>query len=607
MIFGLPPLTWALIALFGPAAAALVIGVAAPLRRQGKPAALLAVGAAGLSLVAALVLLMRQLGAPTEALVATTRWLPSSGQTLAEIGVRLDGISVPMLVVVTLVATCVQVFSLGYMAGEPPPAFGRYFGYHSLFIFSMNALVLAPNVLQLFAGWELVGLTSYLLIGFYWQKPSAARAAVKAFWMTKLADMGFVAGVVLLFVATGGFGWTAPADPKLHMWIGLGLFLAVMGKSAQFPLHVWLPDAMEGPTPVSALLHAATMVAAGVYLIVRANPLFQAVEVRELMTWLGAFTALFAATIAVVQTDIKKVLAYSTCSQLGYMVSALGAGSLMGGYFHLTTHAAFKALLFLGAGSVIHAVHSNELADMGYLWPKMKVTAITFIIGALALAGVPGLAGFFSKDLILEALYDKQLWGPLGMLMAAAFLTAFYMGRVIFLAFFGKRTKRADRAHESGPAMTGPLVLLAGVAASVGYFGKSFAGLAGTTYHFHLGAVGGIATALGLGGLVLAYLVYGKGSVPESSFAFLAPVGRLARSGAVDQLYLFGFRRVALGLAGAIGWFDRYVVDGLINLLGFATIMGGRRVRKLQTGNVSDYVYAVIAGAVVLATWGILR
>jgi formate hydrogenlyase subunit 3/multisubunit Na+/H+ antiporter MnhD subunit len=398
MIFGLTPVGWALVALLGPALAALIIGVVPPLRKAGKPAAYLAVAAAGLALFGAAALMMRQLGAPAEALVQTTRWLPSGGQTIAEIGVRLDGISVPMLVVVTTVAFCVQVFSLGYMADEPPAAFGRYFAYHSLFIFSMNTLVLAPNVLQLFAGWELVGLTSYLLIGYYWQKPSAARAAVKAFWTTKLADMGFVVGVVLLFVSTGGFGWKAPSDPTLHMWIGFGLFLGVMGKSAQFPLHVWLPDAMEGPTPVSALLHAATMVAAGVYLIVRANPLFQALPVRELMTWLGAFTALFAAVVAVVQTDIKKVLAYSTCSQLGYMVSALGAGSLMGGYFHLTTHAAFKALLFLGAGSVIHVVHSNELADMGYLWPKMKVTALTFIIGALALAVHPRAGAVERED-----------------------------------------------------------------------------------------------------------------------------------------------------------------------------------------------------------------
>ncbi|MFO0568761.1 MAG: NADH-quinone oxidoreductase subunit L [Polyangiaceae bacterium] len=607
MLLGLTPVAWALVALFGPVVAAFLIAVLPPLRQQGKPAAYLAITAAALSLVAAAALMLRQLGAPGEALVETTRWLPSAGRNIAQIGVRIDGISVPMLVVVTTVATSVQVFSLGYMAGEPPPAFGRYYAFHSLFVFSMNTLVLAPNVLQLFAGWELVGLTSYLLIGFYWQKPSAARAAVKAFWTTKLADIGFVAGVVLLFVSTSSFAWAPPADPRVHMAVGFLLFLAVMGKSAQFPLHVWLPDAMEGPTPVSALLHAATMVAAGVYLIVRANPLFQAIEVREVMTWLGAFTAVFAATVAVVQTDIKKVLAYSTCSQLGYMVSALGAGSLMGGYFHLTTHAAFKALLFLGAGSVIHAVHSNELSDMGGLWSKMKLTGVVFMVGAAALAGVPLLSGFFSKDLILEAMWEEHKYGPFAMLLGAAFLTAFYMGRVVFLAFFGKPSEKAAHAHESGPSMAGPLVLLALLSIAVGYFGKSFAALYGVEYHFHVGLVTYLATGTGLAGILLAWLVYGKKAIPESSFAFLAPVGRLARSGAVDRLYVLGFRHVALGLANLIGWVDRYVIDGVMNFLAWATIMGGRRVRKLQTGNAADYVYAVIAGALVLATWGYLR
>ena len=607
MLFGLTPVQWALVALLGPAAAALVIGVAHPLRRAGKPAAYLSVFAAVLSLVGAIALLARQFGAPHDALVQTFRWLPSAGRTIAEVGVRIDGISAPMLVVVTGVATAVQIFSLGYMADEPPPAFGRYFAFHSLFIFSMNTLVLAPNVLQLFAGWELVGLTSYLLIGFYWQKPSAARAAVKAFWTTKLADMGFVAGVVLLFNATGGFSWTAALTPEMHQWIGLCLFLAVMGKSAQFPLHVWLPDAMEGPTPVSALLHAATMVAAGVYFVVRANPLFGAPLVRDVMMWLGAFTALFAATVAVVQTDIKKVLAYSTCSQLGYMVSALGAGSLMGGYFHLTTHAAFKALLFLGAGSVIHAVHSNELRDMGGLFSKMKVTGATFIVGALALAGFPGLAGFFSKDTILEALYEKQAWGPFALLLGAALLTAFYMGRVVFLAFFGKPSEKAVHAHESGASMALPPVALGVLSAVAGYFGGRFSELYGTEYHFHVGTVTYAASGMGILGIVLAWLIYGSRSVPESSFAFLAPVGRLARSGAVDNLYLFGYRRVALTLANSVGWIDRYVIDGVMNFLAWATIMGGRRARKLQTGVVNDYVFAVVAGAVALATWGLMR
>ncbi len=448
------PLTLALVALFVPAGAALLIGIVAPLRRAGKPAAYLAVAAALASLFAALSLFQHQLLVPHAAVLETVPWLPGVGRTVARLGIRLDGISVPMLVVVTGVASMVQIFSLGYMADEPKPAFGRYFGYHSLFIFSMNLLVLAPNLLQLFMGWELVGLTSYLLIGFYWSKPSAARAAVKAFWVTKFADMGLVIGLITLYRMSGGFDWNASLSIPAATLVSLLLFVAVMGKSAQFPLHVWLPDAMEGPTPVSALLHAATMVAAGVYLVVRANPLFAgAPGTQMVMVWVGSFTALFAAVVAVVQTDIKKVLAYSTCSQLGYMIAALGAGSLMAGYFHLTTHAFFKALLFLGAGSVIHAVHSNELSSMGGLAKKMKLTTVTFVVGALALAGFPGFSGFFSKDLILEALYEKQLWGPLALLMLAAFLTAFYMGRVVFLAFFGKPSEAAEHAHESGISM----------------------------------------------------------------------------------------------------------------------------------------------------------
>jgi NADH-quinone oxidoreductase subunit L len=606
-MLGLSPLAWALVALLGPAAAALVIGVVAPLRRAGKPAAYLSIAAAGAALLGSAGLLMRQLDEPSGLTLETWRWLPSAGQSLAEVGVRLDGISVPMLLVVTTVATAVQVFSLGYMADEPPPAFGRYFGLHSLFIFAMNTLVLAPNVLQLYIGWELVGLTSYLLIGFYWQRPSAARAAVKAFWTTKLADMGFVAGVVLLYKSSGGFSWGAELSPAVHTAVGLCLFLAVMGKSAQFPLHVWLPDAMEGPTPVSALLHAATMVAAGVYFIARAYPLFSAPLTQEVMTYVGAFTALFAAGVAVVQTDIKKVLAYSTCSQLGYMVSALGAGSLMGGYFHLTTHAAFKALLFLGAGSVIHAVHSNELEDMGGLWPKMKWTTVTFVVGSLALAGFPGFSGFFSKDTILDALYEEKLWIPLAMLVAAAFLTAFYMGRVVFLAFFGKPSKKAQKAHESGPSMKAPLVVMALLAAGLGFVGKRFAELYGVEYDFHVSAVGGTASALAIVGIGLSYLIYGKKSVSLESFAFLSPLGKLARSDYVDRIYVIGFQKGALVLANAVGWFDRYVIDGVMNLLAWSTIMSGRRLRKIQTGNAADYVYAVVAGAVVLAAWGLWR
>jgi NADH-quinone oxidoreductase subunit L len=387
--------------------------------------------------------------------------------------------------------------------------------------------------------------------------------------------------------------------------VALLLFMAVMGKSAQFPLHVWLPDAMEGPTPVSALLHAATMVAAGVYLVVRSYPLFMHAPLAlDVMAHLGAFTALFAAIVAFVQTDIKKVLAYSTCSQLGYMVAALGAGSLMGGYFHLTTHAAFKALLFLAAGSVIHAVHSNEMSDMGGLYKKMPVTTLVFIVGSAALAGIPPFAGFFSKDLILEAMEHRHLTAPLVALMAGAFLTAAYMTRVIALTFFGKPSKKASHAHESGASMLLPLCVLAVLALGAGFFAPNFAKLYGVEHEsFHMTPVGWAALALAVSGAGLSWLVFGKRSIPESSFAFLAPVGAVARSAAVDRMYVWLFQRVGLVLANSVGWFDRYVVDGLMNFAGWLAIKGGQRLRRTQTGNVQDYVYAVVAGAVLVVAW----
>jgi len=602
------PIDYALAALFVPLAAAFAIAAVPPLRHAGKPAAWLSVIAALTSLGASLVLLVQQLAQPDRVVHEVVRWLPSGSASLAEVGIHLDGVSISMSVVVTVVAACVQIFSLGYMADEPSAALGRYFGYHSFFIFCMMLLVISPNLLQLFAGWELVGLTSYLLIGFYFQKPSAAKASVKALWVTKFADMGLLLGLICLFAVSGAFEWTAILPEEWATTITLLLFLAVVGKSAQFPLHIWLPNAMEGPTPVSALLHAATMVAAGVYLLVRADPLFaQAPNTQLLMAWLGGFTALFAAVLATVQTDIKRVLAYSTCSQLGYMVCALGAGSSIAGYFHLTTHAFFKALLFLAAGSMIHAVHSNELSAMGGLARRMKLTSAVFIIGSLALAGIPGFAGFFSKDLILEAVYDAGLFVPWTMLIVAAFLTAFYMGRVVFLAIFGPFSQASGNARESGFSMIGPLLLLAAGSLGIGYFGSDFARLSGGSYHFHLGMSGMLGTGCAVAGLLLSWLIYGARWLPTQAFSFLAPIERLAQSGLVDRFFEFAYRRGALAFSDAVGFFDRYVIDGVMNWIGWTTIMSARRLRNTQTGNVRDYVYAVVAGTVVIAFWGLSR
>ncbi len=597
-----PPL--ALVALFGPVLVALVLAAIPALRRRGGPAAWLCIAASVAATLAAVLLLKDQLqGASPGAW--TSHWLTIDGKGVGEIGVHLDGVSAAMLVVVTVVALCVQIFSVGYMHDEPPEAYGRYFAYHALFLFSMNLLVLAPDLLQLFAGWELVGVTSYLLIGFYFKKPSAARAALKAFWITKLADMGFVVALAVLFAKTGGFAWTPSLSPVLMDVVAGLLFFAVVGKSAQFPLHIWLPDAMEGPTPVSALLHAATMVAAGVFLIVRAEPIFgPAAHTRDVMLLVGSGTALFAALLATVQTDIKKVLAYSTCSQLGYMVAALGAGSTIAGYFHLTTHAFFKALLFLAAGSVIHAVHSNELPEMGGLRKKMPITTITFIIGALALAGIPGTAGFFSKDLVLSSVEGRFGWLPYGALMATAFLTAFYMGRVVLLAFFGAPRGHADHAHESGASMAGPLVILAVPSVLVGWAGASFAGLTGGSYELHIGGTAVAASALGLGGFGSAWLVYG-GTKSGARPAMLGLIERLAKASAVNRAQEALYRRVLLGGAAVLGWIDRYVVDGLINFLGWFFLVLGRGLRRIQTGRAPDYVFAVVAGTIALTIWGL--
>ena len=589
-------------ALGAPAAAALILALPWP-RRLGWPAAAITILASLASTAAALGLVLQRAGGATDVEVSAP-WLVAQGRAVAYVGLRADGLSSAMLVVVTVVALCVQVFSVAYMHDEKPRAYGRYFAYHALFLFAMNLLVVAPNLLQLFAGWELVGLSSYLLIGFYFARPSAARAAVKAFWMTKLGDMGFFFGLLALYAATGSFAWTNALTPAVATAVAGLLFAAVMGKSAQFPLHVWLPDAMEGPTPVSALLHAATMVAAGVFMVVRVDPIFaQAPIIRDVMLWVGAFTALFAALLAIVQRDIKKVLAYSTCSQLGYMVAALGGGSAFAAFFHLGTHAFFKALLFLAAGSVIHAVHSNDLKDMGGLRQSLPLTATTFTIGALSLAGIPGFAGFFSKDLVLTAVEGRFFGIPWLLLLASAFLTAFYMGRVIVKAFFGIPSLTAVHAHEGGLAMTLPLVVLAIPALAAGYFAAPFARSLGAAYEFHFALTPFLASTLALAGLATSALVFGM----ERKAPLLESIERLDAVGIVDRLWEAGYRYVLLGIARVVGWFDRYVVDGLVNLTGFATLEAGARGRKIQTGKISDYALALVLGVVLLTMWGAAR
>src|SRR3989454_2390210 len=466
------PSVWLPLLVLGlPFVAFVLLAVVAPLRRVGPRAGFVSIGAIALALGGALTVWSEGFVG-----VATWSWTPSAGGPIATVGVLVDPLSTAMLVLVTLVSLLVQIYSLAYLGDEPPASLGRYYTYQSLFAFSMVGLVLAPGFLQMFVFWELVGLCSYLLIGYWYERPAAARAAVKAFWITKLGDVGFIIGIVLLWSATGTFEFTdlfekaqehALAIPGLPTIMFL-IYLGAVGKSAQFPLHVWLPDAMEGPTPVSALIHAATMVTAGVFMVTRAEPLFALVpDVLALVGWVGAFTALLAATLACVESDIKRVLAYSTVSQLGYMMAAAGAGAAYAGFLHLLTHGLFKALLFLAAGAVIHAVGTNDIFRMGGLFRAMPRTGTVFVIATLALAGVWPFAGFFSKEAVLAGVLHGHLAGPFVLLALTAFLTAFYMFRVVFITFFG-RVPATGHPHEPSWLMRGPLWLLAALTVLVG-------------------------------------------------------------------------------------------------------------------------------------------
>jgi NADH-quinone oxidoreductase subunit L len=625
--------TLALAALLLHALAFLVLAVAAPLRRLGRPAAYLSILCAAGSLAAAVLSWRAHAGETISRLVWT--WLPAEGQTLATVGVLADADSTIMLCLVALVALLVQVYSLGYLSDEPPPALGRYYTYQSLFAFSMMGLVLAPNFLQLFICWELVGLCSYLLIGFWYQRPAAARAALKAFWITKAGDVGLLIGIVMLWRHTGTFDLTEmqvlAANGAIPL-TGLAVmtfcvYLGAVGKSAQFPLHIWLPDAMEGPTPVSALIHAATMVTAGVYLLHRTSWLFALTpDVLVIVAWIGAFTALLSAVLACVQTDIKRVLAYSTVSQLSYMMAAIGAGFSTAGFFHLLTHGVFKALLFLGAGAVIHAVHSNELSDMGGLARRMPQTAIVFTVGALSLAGLPLFAGFLSKEEILGATLAGGFAGPFVLLIVVAFLTAFYMFRVVFLAFYGAGARVATPAaasvggghahvhdvahgghaahepHEPPASMLLSLWVLAVLSVAIGLY---FTFVHPEPEFTSPAWLMPLAVGSAVGGILLAWAAYQRRSVdPARLAAAFGPIyrGALARFW-IDEVFERAYLLVLLGFSRVIGWIDRYLVDGVLNVLSAWTVTAGDDLRTMQSGRAQDYVYGVAVGVLVLLLW----
>jgi NADH-quinone oxidoreductase subunit L len=604
----------ALLTLLLPAASFLLLSLAFPLRRSGRPAGYLSVLFSGAALLGAIQ--SWRLSSPEQFSRLLWDWLPSEAGPIATVGVLADADSTLMLILVAGVSFLVQVYSLGYLSDEPPASLGRYYTYQSLFAFSMMGLVLAPNFVQLFVFWELVGLCSYLLIGYWYQRPEAARAAVKAFWTTKAGDVGFLIGIVLLYRQAGTFDFTRLlqlVDSQALPLAGLGvitfcIYLGAVGKSAQFPLHVWLPDAMEGPTPVSALIHAATMVTAGVYLLTRTIWLFRLTpDVLAVVGWVGAFTALLAATLACVQSDIKRVLAYSTVSQLGYMMAAIGAGFAGAGFLHLLTHGVFKALLFLAAGAIIHAVGTNDIFAMGGLGRHMPQTLIVFVIGALSLSGIPLFAGFFSKEEILGAVLAGGLTVPFVMLVVAAFLTAFYMFRVIFIAFAGAPAAPSHghgggRAHDAPAVMTMPLWILAVLAMAIGI---GFA-MKHPEAEFHApGWLTGLAVAVGVGGIALAWLTYQKRAIDAQR---LSNAFALVRDAAMekfwlDDLFIGIYRDVILRFSRIIGWIDRYLVDGIVNLLSAWTLRFGDWLRGMQSGLPQDYVYGVALGVLLLIIW----
>ncbi len=558
------------------------------------------------------------------------RWMTFNDSLFIDMGVLIDQISVMMLVVVSTISFMVHLYSRGYMKGDP--GYTKFFAFLSLFTFSMMGLVLAVNLFQIYIFWELVGVSSFLLIGFYYTKPSAVAAAKKAFIVTRFADLGFLIGILILGFYGGSFDFSVLTDPEgsaianwastsfmglsVITWGLLLIFMGGAGKSAMFPLHIWLPDAMEGPTPVSALIHAATMVVAGVYLVARLFPMYYFVEdgyALNLVAWVGAFSALFAAVIALTQNDIKRVLAYSTMSQIGYMMLALGVSGYSGhdglGYmssmFHLFTHAMFKGLLFLGAGSIIHAIHSNYLQDMGGLRKYMPITHLTFLIAALSIAGFPGFAGFFSKDEILVAAFEhNKLIYVIGVLVAG--LTAFYMFRLYFGIFWGKDTTYEHKPHESPVSMTFPLLFLAVMSIVTGYIPfSSYVTADRRPFEAHLNyPLAAIAVGVGLLGILLAWVFYKRPTdLPDRASRSFGAMYRWAyHKFYFDELYLFITKEIIFKrISAPFAWFDRHVVDGTMNLIGNSTVAGSNKIKKLQSGRVQDYAFAFIAGAVVLA------
>ncbi|HYE30190.1 MAG TPA: NADH-quinone oxidoreductase subunit L [Methylomirabilota bacterium] len=609
--------------LFLPLVAAAVITLFT--QRIPRLSAFLSIGAIAISFLITLSLASVFTGG--QPIRVSANWL-NVGDLMIPFGLQIDRLAWVMLVVVTGVGSLIHIYSYGYMHDDP--GFSRYFASLSLFTFSMLGIVLANNFFQMFIFWELVGVSSYLLIGFWYNRHSAADAARKAFLTNRIGDFGFLLGILIVWSALGTLQFTTlqqtiSSNPgalgTMATIAGLLIFCGAMGKSAQFPLHVWLPDAMEGPTPVSALIHAATMVAAGVYMLCRTFFLFQATQAwpaalsflngitaLDIIAWIGAITSLMAALIAVQQSDIKRILAYSTLSQLGYMVMTVGLSGPNPAMYHLTTHAFFKALLFLGAGSVIHALHhEQDIWNMGGLRRKMPVTFWTFLLGTLAIAGIPPLSGFFSKDAILLQAYQQS--GPLFFVAAfVAVLTSFYMFRLFFVAFTGApRSEASGHTHESPKVMILPLIILAIPTIAAGFFGldevvsKSHdahhgSGIFAVLNHAPAIVIASIGAAL-LGLLMAAGLYYNAKRDPVAEnmgVAARAMKGRFY----FDEIYA-GIIALTQGLAARLAdWADRWIIGGLAvkGTHGIVELFG-RGLRLFQTGNIQTYAFLIIAGA----------
>ncbi|PYZ92511.1 NADH-quinone oxidoreductase subunit L [Salipaludibacillus keqinensis] len=634
-----------------------------------EKAAYVGIAGLGLSFIVSVMVLFERIGGETYTYVI--EWI-TFGESTITMGYEVTPLNAMMLIVVTLVSLVVHIFSREYMHDDK--RIHVFYSYLGLFSFSMLGLVLAPNVLQLFIFWELVGLCSFLLVGFWYFKPEAAAAAKKAFLTTRIGDVGLLLGLVILFNQTGSFDYgeifaaveNGLINDTLLTAIALLIFMGAVGKSAQFPLHVWLPDAMEGPTPVSALIHAATMVAAGVYLVGVMYPLFLASPTAmTVVAYTGAITAFFAATMALVMTDIKRVLAYSTISQLGFMILALGTAGYVAGLFHLMTHAFFKALLFLGAGSVIYAVHHRQdIRDMGGLWGKMKITAVTFLIGSLAIAGVFPLAGFWSKEEILASALLNGDGFLFAIALVTAFMTAFYMFRLFFKTFTGEyrggdhddphandpgveaqgaasvaeadnprddsvdqdRVPPAeDHGHHDAPKensgfMTFPLIVLASLAVVAGFVNAPFLGhqLEGFLIQgLNVGAqphgelwLAFLSLAVAGGGIALAWAMYYKGAIAEDFFASKAPGVHklLINKYYLDEVYVAVFVRPTVAIGRFFWEMDKSIVDGIVNLIGRSTRGTGRSFSRGHNGQLQTYgLVSILGGLVVIALAFVIR